>query len=102
MQADYAMGEDVTKWMRTYLQGRQQRVHINESPSKKVDLEYGFPQGSCVGPFGFKLYTKPLTEIARRHGIKIHLYADDTQLYTAFDPRESEEALERCIEDIRA
>ena len=70
--------------------------------SLRVDLKYGFPQGSCIGLFGFKLYTKPLTEIAKKH-INIHLYADDTQLYT-FKPEESEEAmdcLEQCIEDIR-
>lgn len=57
-----------------------------------------------IGPFGFKLYTKPLTEIAPKHGIDIHLYADDTQLYTSFKPEESEEALSRlesCIEEIR-
>ena len=63
-----------------------------------------FPQGSRIGPFGFKLYTKPLTSIAKKHGINIHLYADDTQLYTSFKPEESEAALERleaCIEEIR-
>jgi len=32
--------------------------------SDKIDLQFGFPQGSVIGPFGFKLYTKPLTEIA--------------------------------------
>ena len=59
------MDGGVHDWMRSYLQGRQQSVHINGVSSKSVDLQYGFPQGSCVGPFGFKLYTKPLTEIAR-------------------------------------
>ena len=104
MQTQYAMSGGVHDWMQTYLQGRRQRVHINGAPSAQVDLEYGFPQGSCIGPFGFKLYTKPLTEIAHCHGISIHLYADDTQLYTAFHPEDSESALERmelCVEDIR-
>ena len=104
MQTQYGMAGSVHDWMKSYLQDRQQRVHVNGAPSDKVELQYGFPQGSCVGPFGFKLYTKPLTEIARRHGISIHLYADDTQLYTSFLPKDSESALERmeeCIEDIR-
>ena len=74
------------------------------SLSDNIDLHFGFPQGSRIGPFGFKLYTKPLTSIAKKHGINIHLYADDMQLYTSFNPEESEAALERletCIEEIR-
>lgn len=104
MQTQYGMDGNVHDWMRSYLQDRQQCVHVNGAPSYKVELQYGFPQGSCVGPFGFKLYTKPLTAIAKHHGINIHLYADDTQLYTSFLPKDSESALERmeeCIEEIR-
>ena len=82
----------------------RQCVSINSTISDNIDLQFGFPQGSRIGPFGFKIYTKPLTAIAQKHGIHIHLYADDTQLYTSFEPENSEAALERleaCIEDIR-
>ena len=95
---------DALGWMSSYLSGRQQCVIINSTLSDNIDLHFGFPQGSRIGPFSFKLYTKPLTSIAKRHGINIHLYADDTQLYISFKPEESEAALERleaCIEEIR-
>ena len=36
---------------------------------KKINLEYGFPQGSKIGPFGFKLYAKPIAAIAKKHGV---------------------------------
>ena len=104
MLTDYSMGGDVVNWMHEYLSDRQQCVQVNGASSKKNDLYYGFPQGSCIGPFGFKLYTKHLTKIAHQYGINIHLYADDTQLYTSFKPETSESALirlELCIEDIR-
>ena len=95
---------DALGWMSSYMSGRQQCVSINSTLSDNIDLHFGFPRGSQIGPFGFKLYTKPLTSIAKKHGINIHLYADDMQLYTSFKPEESEAALERlqaCIKEIR-
>ena len=31
----------------------------------------------------YSLYTSPLGDIARSHGLSYHFYADDIQLYTA-------------------
>ena len=104
LQEDYGVGGDVTDWLASYLSDRHQTIEINKVFSDKIPLQYGFPQGSKIGPFGFKLYTKPLTSIARKHNIQIHLYADDTQLYTSFDPNDSAEAMQRmeaCIMEIK-
>ena len=104
LQRDYGMCGGIVDWMETYLTGRRQCVQIDGISSDEVTLQYGFPQGSCIGPFGFKFYTKSLTQIAKHHGIEIHLYADDTQLYIAFPLENSEQAMEKlelCIEDIR-
>ena len=63
------------------------------------------PQGSKIGPFGFKLYTKPLAAIAQKYGVSLHLYADDTQLYIPFDPQNSKFAMkqmEACIAEIKS
>lgn len=101
---DYSIGGSVTEWMESYLTNRTQQITIDGQFSDNISLDYGFPQGSCLGPFGFKLYTKPLTSIAQSYDINIHLYADDTQLYVEFDPENSEpvlERLEKCIEEIR-
>ena len=90
--------------MHEYLSDQQQCVQVNGASSEKTELYYGFLQGSCIGPFGFKLYTKHLTKIAHQYGINIHLYADDTQLYKSFKPETNESALirlELSIEDIR-
>lgn len=73
------------------------QITINWQLSDKTELNYGFSQGSSIGPFGFKLYTKPLTKIAQYRQLSIHLYANDNQLYVEFDLSR----LEQCIEDIR-
>ena len=57
-----------------------------------------------MGPFSFPPYTSPLFKIAEKHNVKIHVYADDTQLYIAFDEatcNESRARLKLCISEIR-
>ena len=67
LSEEYGITGEVREWMKSYLTERHQVISINSSTSDKILLDFGFPQGSCIGPFGFKLYTKPLTEIAKRH-----------------------------------
>ena len=53
------------------------------------------------------VYTTPLGNIIRKHGLNFHLYADDTQLYIFFQPGVSVSretaiyCLEACIKDIK-
>ena len=94
-------------WLKSYLIDRLQMIHINGRSSKPVLLIFGVPQGSVLGPVKFIAYWGPVFEIAKAHGIDSHLYADDTQLYFAFDldkPSDFNDAItnvENCIDDIK-
>ena len=71
-----------------YLADRKQCIHISAESSSGAHLQFGVPQGSVLGPLLFILYATLLGDIARRprHGLHLHLYADDTQGYVSLPP----------------
>ena len=86
LESDFGICGDVLKWFRSYLTGRVQRVIVNQQSSKTFNLNYGVPQGSCLGPVLFLLYASRLFEVVKKHLPSVHGYADDTQLYVSFRP----------------
>lgn len=60
-----------------------------------------------MGPLLFTLYTSNLSDIIKCHLPDVHTYADDTQLYLAFEPDsavsayDAANAMELCIRDLR-
>lgn len=85
-------------WMSSYLSDRFQTVCVDGMLSAPVGMNYSVPQGSVLGPKNYIMYTKPVGNICRSHGLKHHFYADDSQLYLSFKPFEApsvSEALQR-------
>ena len=94
----------------SYLENRKQFVRVNNKNSKPVDLKYGVPQGSVIGPVLFSLYTLPLADLLKEHGVEYHLYADDMHIYIyiymSFNATHSEEIdtiskLCACVSEVK-
>ena len=77
---------NVLKWLKSYLTNRTFSVRIENIDGNPVIVVYGVPQGSILGPLLFILYIHDLIDIARKHQLSAHLYADDSQLYLGFSP----------------
>ena len=92
----------------SYLRDRRQTVIVPGGKSSSCPLLSGVPQGSVLGPVLFTIYTKPLADILRLHGISYRLYTDNTQPFVEFkltDNLAQEEAIRRielCVTSIRA
>lgn len=108
LEKDIGIKGQSLMWMASYLQHRQQTVIVPDGRSDSRPLSCGVPQGSVLGPLLFTIYTQPLADILRHHGVSYHLYADDTQLYLEFrltDEVSQQEAIRRlelCVASIRA
>ena len=95
------------KWFESYMENRTQNIQVHDTVSEEHAVAFGVPQGSVLGPLMFISYIAPLCDIARRHGISIHLYADDIQLYISFSPLSNEDTnvammrLQACVVAIK-
>ena len=93
--------------IRSYLSGRCQRISVRGCQSESLKLNCGVPQGSCLGPLLFTIYTSSLLDVVQDYLPSVHCYADDTQLYVSFSPADETghsaaiSAIERCIQVIR-
>ena len=72
-------------WFQSYLTCCTEAVCVEGEYSHPVTLQYGVPQGLVLGPLLYTIYTLPLDDILRKAGVTYLSYADDTQLYFAFD-----------------
>ena len=96
--------DQALRWLESYLHDRSQFVIVDGKRSAVHKLDCNVPQGSVLGPGLFSDYDSPVADIFRRHNIQYHLYADDTQIYLAFDPSDEQNALSRlesCIQEVR-
>lgn len=85
--------------IKSYLQMRTQKVTLNNSTSDPLPLSVGVPQGSILGPLLFTIYTSNFINHLKYS--KIHMYADDTQIYYSFLPSEHQEALTKINHDLQ-
>jgi hypothetical protein len=107
LHSNMGLSGSVLNWFHSYLENRFQSVHVNGAISSPRLLTFGFPQGSVSGPQDYSYYSAEVPEVALQHGVSVHVYADDTQLYLQFElssPEGAETAvvkMEDCVEDIR-
>ncbi|XP_075162815.1 uncharacterized protein LOC142235445 [Haematobia irritans] len=82
----------------SYVDNRSQRVHSHGKVSETLVLKRGVPQGSILGPLLFCLYINDLPDILDNS--KMHIYADDVQLYRSSHVSEINECVRKINSDL--
>lgn len=80
-----------------YLHGRSQCVNIDGHISENLNLNYGVPQGSILGPTLFQIYINDLCQLSLPN-CNIFTYADDTALLIHGENwKDAKANAERCL-----
>ena len=81
------------QWFTSNLSSRRSAIAILPHISPSSPLICGVPQGSVLSPVLFDIYTTPLNSLNSDSSIYHLLYADDTQLFKSFIPKNFSSAI---------
>ena len=74
----HGIGGNISSWIESWLNNRDQRVVLNGWASDWKDVSSGVPQGSVLGPLLFLLY---INDIEDDITSKLLKFADDTKIF---------------------
>ena len=66
------------EWFRSFLVGRTQRVRVENEVSEKLEVLFGTPQGSVLGPKLFSIYGRTQPKVLQSCQFKASSFADDS------------------------
>ena len=87
------------RFVKSYLQGRQQQVVIGGIKSEVLPVKSGVPQGSILGPLLFVIFINDMFHCTS-HETHIALYADDTKIWREIKWSEDHFALQKDIDTL--
>ena len=87
-------------WFNSYLSNRLQYNLVNGTKSDTMNIRYGVPQGSVLGPLLFLLYTNDMPNcLPENH--KMRLFADDSNIFiSSHSPKALKNELKMAVECI--
>ena len=83
LQIGAGLTDVVLEWIVSFLSERTQQIAYGGELSSIQLVLFGVPQGSVLGPVLCILYTAELFDVVARHRLHLHMYADDSQVYTS-------------------
>jgi len=103
LERHYGLRGIVLQWFSSYLSGRTFQVVCGGSTSSTVYIPCSVPHGSVLSLRLLMLYTADHEDHVAEHGVSLHAFADDMQLYVHCrrdDVTSTDLRLWNCIQEV--
>ena len=94
------------QWVRSFLTGRTQKVRIEGEYSDSLEVLFGAPQGSVLGPKFFSIYVRGQPEVFKKCKFVSSSFADDSNGRKTFSVTFQHNILKnevaKCLEEVTA
>nr|VZI09754.1 unnamed protein product [Spirometra erinaceieuropaei] len=84
-------------WIRSFLLGRSQAVHVGDQQSAEVAVKSGVPQGSVLGPTLVLVYVK---DCANELDCDVAMFADDIKIWSTIRSEVDEARLQTNLDHL--
>nr|VZI46185.1 unnamed protein product [Spirometra erinaceieuropaei] len=84
-------------WIRSFLIGRSQAVHVGDQQSAEVAVKSGVPQGSVLGPTLFLVY---VNDCASELNCDVAMFADDIKIWSTIRSEVDEARLQTNLDHL--
>ena len=94
------------EWFKDYLRNRAVQVLVRNSVLEAVGIPFSVPQGSCVDPVLYNMYSSTMGKLTQGYLVNLLGYAGDKTLYDAFnvnnmgDEDSKRHDMENCLLEI--
>ena len=104
MSEELGITDTALQWFRSFLTGRTQQVRINGEYSESLEVLFGTPQGSVLGPEIFSIYVRRQPQVFEKCSFNSSAFADDSNgrrtfaISLQYDVLNNE--VPRCLEEV--
>lgn len=85
LRQNFGVDGKALDWTKSYLNNRSMQVQVGDTLSSARTFNFSVPQGSCVGPILFNLYSSTITDCIDSSQ-ELGGYADDHFIRDSFSP----------------
>ena len=98
----FGVGDRIISWIASYLDGRRQRVKIDNDLSSPADVPSGVPQGSHIGPLLFALFINDLLLLLDQSDVGCSAYADDLKIFLPLKDDRADSRLQNAVDIVKS